>query len=123
MNSLKNNRLAWTVALAGAAAVVGGASGGALGGAGIHRDRVLAYATDVYEIAFRSGESARIAVAGDGDTDLDLLVYDSAGNLVVSDMDGTDRCVAEWVPDWSQVYTVQIRNYGSVYNEYVIGHN
>ena len=38
---------------------------------------------------------ARIVVLGDGDTDLDLHVYDENGNVMVSDTDYTNQCVLE----------------------------
>src|SRR4051794_4605450 len=49
-------------------------------------------------IYFRGGEVARVAVVGDHDTDLDLYVLDVFGNIVAQDNDGTDVCLAAWVP-------------------------
>jgi hypothetical protein len=51
-------------------------SRGAIRGPTIHYDTVLAGNTDAYPIAFRGGEQAAVFVSGDGDTDLDLYVYD-----------------------------------------------
>jgi hypothetical protein len=79
--------------LAAVAAVMGvGGVGlaGAVGGPRADTTRVNARATNQYTISFRGGEAARITVAGDGDTDLDLYVYDEFGNLVASDDDLTD---------------------------------
>lgn len=95
-------------------------SRGAVSGPNEHPDRVKARTTDSYRIAFRGGEAARVAVIGDGDTDLDLYVYDENGNAIASDTDGTDRCVVEWVPRWTGTFTVRIANLGNVYNEYVL---
>jgi hypothetical protein len=38
---------------------------------------------------------APIVVLVDGDTDLDLQVYDENGNVIVSDTDYTNQCVLE----------------------------
>lgn len=53
-------------------------SKGRVGGAIVHDDNVNARAADTYTIAFRGGEPARIAVVGDGDTDLDLRARSQA---------------------------------------------
>lgn len=90
---------------------------------GSHRDRVLAYDTDVYTEYFRGGEVAVVVVCGDGDTDLDLFIYDRYGNLVASDTDSTDYCVVRFYPRWTAPYRIVIRNLGSVYNEYTLETN
>ncbi len=95
-------------------------SKGAVAGPQRHRDRVLARDTDTYSIAFRGGEPARVAALGDGDTDLDLFVYDQNGNLVCSDDDSTDQTVCGWTPAWSGNFRVRIRNLGGVYNAYTL---
>jgi hypothetical protein len=86
-------------------------------------DRVDARSMVSYRIAFRGGEVAEVIVNGDGDTDLDLYIYDQFGNLVALDDDRTDYCVARWLPRRSQVYRVVIENLGSVYNEYTLTTN
>ena len=76
--------------------------------------------TDTYQISFVANYLAEIFVSGDGDTDLDLYVYDSRGNLIASDTDYTDDCYVCWIPRWTGRYTVKIVNRGPVYNNYVI---
>lgn len=93
---------------------------GAVGGANYHRDRVLAKTTDTYNVKFRGGELAQVAVVGDGDTDLDLYIYDENMNLIVSDTTYGDDCLCEWVPSWTGVFFIKVKNLGSVYNEYII---
>ena len=44
-----------------------------------HTDVVSARGTDIYNLTFQGGESAVLSVLGDGDTDLDLYVYDENG--------------------------------------------
>jgi hypothetical protein len=83
-------------------------------------DAVNARGTDSYRISFKAGELAMIIVSGDGDTDLDLYVYDANGNLIGSDEDYSDDCVVSWVPKWTGMYTIKIKNRGNVYNRYVM---
>lgn len=73
-----------------------------------------------YTASFIADRLAEVLVSGDGDTDLDLYVYDSNGNLIASDADYTDDCYVRWVPAWTGRYTVRIVNRGPVYNRFVI---
>jgi hypothetical protein len=96
---------------------------GASGGPIWRSDRVLAHSADNYTIVFRGGEVARIAVSGDGDTDLDLYVYDENGAQIASDRDSTDDCLVCWVPRWTGPFRVRVVNLGRVYNNYVLTTN
>lgn len=73
-----------------------------------------------YTASFVANELAEILVSGDGDTDLDLYVYDSNGNLIAKDTDYSDDCYVRWVPAWTGRYTIRIVNRGPVYNRFVI---
>ena len=73
-----------------------------------------------YVASFVANQLAEILVSGDGDTDLDLYVYDSNGNLIASDTDYSDDCYVRWVPAWTGRYTIRIVNRGPVYNRFVI---
>jgi len=73
-----------------------------------------------YSASFVANQLAEILVSGDGDTDLDLYVYDSNGNLIASDTDYSDDCYVPWVPAWTGRYTIRIVNRGPVYNRFVI---
>jgi hypothetical protein len=95
----------------------------AVGGAITHYDSVNAHTNDWYTIWFRAGELAEVAVNGDGDTDLDLYVYDENGHLIVSDTDATDQCYVRWTPAWTGQFRIKIANLGSVYNNYVLRTN
>lgn len=83
-------------------------------------ETIRAGATDSYTIEFRGGELALAMVTGDGDTDLDLFIYDAEGNLVDSDTDDVDECLCSWVPARTAPYTIIVKNYGKVYNCYSI---
>lgn len=79
-----------------------------------------ANSTDTFVIRFRTNELAEILVSGDGDTDLDLYVYDSSGNLIEKDDDYSDDCYVRWVPKWTGAFTVKVANRGGVYNKYIM---
>lgn len=85
-----------------------------------HRDRVEANCTDEYSLNFNGGEKAEVAVLGDGDTDLDLYVYDANGNLITKDDDLTDRCYVSFRPSAYGKFKIRIKNRGNVYNRYVL---
>ena len=91
-----------------------------VGGPASHTDAVNAKSTDRYTITFRGGEEAIVIVNGDGDTDLDLFIYDGNGNFITSDTDSTDNCVCTFNPRWTGSFTIKIKNYGNVYNRYVL---
>lgn len=93
---------------------------GLLGGPGRRVDRVAANSTDAYVLAFKYGVPAEIFVSGDGDTDLDLYVYDENGNAIVCDDDYSDDCYVCWTPAWTGNFIVKIVNRGPVYNQYVL---
>lgn len=96
---------------------------GASGGPKYANSRVEAHDYDLYNVTFRSGETAIVTVIGDGDTDLDLYVYDSNGNLIDSDNDYTDNCVCTWTPRWTGNFRIKIVNRGNVYNRYILRTN
>ena len=95
------------------------ASAGTTGGPKYALTRVNGAFTDVYEITFTGGEIAEIAIGGDGDTDLDLWVFDEFNNYVASDTSSTDNAYVTWTPRWTGKFRVEVRNHGVVHNQYV----
>lgn len=93
---------------------------GLLGGPGRTVTRVAANSTDSFVLAFKYGVPAEIFVSGDGDTDLDLYVYDENGNLITGDEDYSDDCYVRWTPAWTGNFVVKVVNRGGVYNEYLL---
>jgi hypothetical protein len=93
---------------------------GRVGGPSRTVTSVNALTTDVFTIPFRGGEVASIFVSGDGDTDLDLYVYDENGNQIASDDDYSDDCIVRFIPKWTGAFRVRVRNRGLVYNRYVL---
>jgi hypothetical protein len=106
-----------------AAATMGRVARGAVGGAIYHTDAVRAHTTDQFMIRFKENEVAAVMVSGDGDTDLDLFVYDEFGNLIASDTDGTDTCYVQWTPRWTGPFLVRVKNLGGVFNRYTLRTN
>ena len=76
--------------------------------------------TDTWTISFRRGEAAYVVVSGDGDTDLDLFVYDQNGNFITSDQSSIDDCAVSFIPRWTGNFYIQVKNLGRVYNRYVL---
>lgn len=100
-----------------------GSTRGAVGGPKGQKDRVYGKDYNLYEVKFWSNELAEVCISGDGDTDLDLYVYDSNGNLIGSDTDYTDECVVRWVPAWTGAFTIKVVNRGALYNNFAIWTN
>lgn len=96
---------------------------GATYGSSVTYERVLAGGTDVYRVTFDGGRMARVQLAGDGDTDLDLRVYDERGNLACSDLGWSDVASCAWRPRWTGVFRIEIENLGDVWNAYRLSVN
>lgn len=84
------------------------------------KECVNAYTTDTYTVTFKGGEEATVLVSGDGDTDLDLYIYDENGNLIESDTDSLDTMLCSWTPKWTGKFKIKIKNLGSVKNYYTM---
>jgi hypothetical protein len=93
---------------------------GAVSGPNFTSTQVLANSTDVFHVSFAGGQQATVAISGDGDTDLDLYVYDENGNLVASDLSTSDTAAVSWTPSWTGDFRIEVKNRGSVYNAYSI---
>lgn len=86
-------------------------------------DVVSANGTNTYSIRFIGGQLTIVIVCGDGDTDLDLFVYDNKGSLVASDTDDGDDCIVTFTPKYSGEYTIIVKNLGRISNRYCITTN
>jgi hypothetical protein len=110
-----------------ALALAGGslnANAGTLTMAGMAKtDVVRARTTDVYHVTFRGGEVAAVAIAGDGDTDLDLFVYDQNGNQICRSVRSRDTEACRWTPAWTGTFRIEVKNLGGVANRYRIAMN
>jgi hypothetical protein len=92
-------------------------------GPGIDETRCEAYSSVTYHDEFYGGELAEVLIIGDGDTDLDLFVYDENGNLIVSDTGSSDVCHCQWNPRWTGVFRIEVHNLGDVWNAYTLETN
>jgi len=98
-------------------------SRGAVGGPKSGTYKVGARSYNSFVIKFWANERASVVVSGDGDTDLDLYVYDESGNLIDKDDDYSDDCIVNFFPRWTGRFTIKVVNRGNVYNRYIIATN
>ena len=96
---------------------------GAVPGPQVGTGNVAPYSMLYYNITFRGGEPAAVHVVGDGDTDLDVYVFDENDNLIAYDDDLTDECLVLWQPVWTGRFRIEVRNLGPYYNAYVLRTN
>lgn len=82
--------------------------------------RVNANSTMIFNETFRGGEQAVVSIVGDGTTDLDLYIYDNNGRLVDRAIGLTDRETITFFPSFTSNYRIEVRNLGSVWNEFSI---
>lgn len=90
------------------------------GGSRYDQHRVEANDADVFELVFSAEREAVVTVKGDGDTDLDLYVYDRHGNLIVCDEGLSDSCIVRFWPFRTGNFRIVVRNRGKVFNVYDI---
>jgi hypothetical protein len=88
--------------------------GGPIGGV----TRVQAHATNVHKILYRGGEQADFMIVGDGDTTLNVVVRDGAGNIVFRTTGAGDRFNVSWRPARTGFFYISVVNEGRVYNQY-----
>lgn len=73
-----------------------------------------------FTIPFVSGYLAEVLVSGDGVTDIDLVVCDSRGKEIVSDVTYSSNCYVQWVPSENGEYVVKVVNRGPASTKYVL---
>ena len=76
--------------------------------------------SDIIPVTFRGREIAAVSIVGDGDTDLDLYVYDKTGNQVCASVSFGDEEKCTWKPRWTEEYAINVKNRGSISNRYGI---
>jgi hypothetical protein len=95
---------------------------GAKGGVKFANTVVRSRGTDLFNITFNGGELARVAVSGDGDSDLDLFIFDENGNLICRADSRSDDEICRWNPRWTGPFRIEVRNLG-VANQYQLRTN
>lgn len=93
---------------------------GADGGPYCIEDRVYANSNEKYTCKFWANQIAEVAIVGDGDTDLDLYIYDEDYNLITKDESTSGNCYCSWIPAWTGKFTIKVVNRGGVYNDFVL---
>lgn len=95
-------------------------SRGRIGGASETLSRLPAGQTDVWEIPFYGDSYAELAVVGDGDANLDVLVTDENGNTICYDVSWSDKVYCDFVPSWNGYFYVTVQNNGGSRNSYYL---
>jgi hypothetical protein len=93
---------------------------GPVGGTIVHYARVPRNSYQDWTVTLRGGESTCIVVSGDGDTDLDIYLYDQNGNFIASDTSYGDDCFIAVDVYYTSNFTLRVKNLGNVYNDYGI---
>jgi hypothetical protein len=88
-----------------------------------HQDTALAGATLAYTVVYSGGQLAEAGLAGDGSSDLDLLVYDENDHLVCRSASSSDREYCQWWPRWTGPFRIEIQNLGTAVNLYRLATN
>ena len=88
-----------------------------------HQDTVQPGGTDAYTVVFTGGQLAEAGIAGDGESDLDLLVYDENDHLVCRSDGSSDREYCRWWPRWTGPFRIEVQNLGNLANLYRIATN
>lgn len=96
---------------------------GAVGGAKAGSETLAPGFNCTHTATFRGNEVAEVAVVGNGESRLDMYVYDEDGNLIRSCEGAGDRCLARWVPKWTGIFRVKVVNRGPGVNHYGIASN
>jgi hypothetical protein len=65
-----------------------------------------------YRVMLEPNEKTRFILQGDGDGDIDCMLFDDNGNIVDSDVDATDTCLIDWTPAWRGTFTFRAVNNG-----------
>ena len=93
---------------------------GRITGAPLARSDLAPGQSDIWQIAFFGESYAEIAVLGDGDSPLNLVVTDEAGNLICADLSAADQMFCDFVPARNGFFTISVTNPGTVVNSYAL---
>ncbi|MDZ4310279.1 MAG: hypothetical protein U1A24_06960 [Cypionkella sp.] len=93
---------------------------GRVGGASSTLSRLPGGQTDTWEVPFYGDSYAELAVVGDGDSNLDVLVTDENGNTICYDVSWSDKIYCDFVPAWNGYFYVTVQNNGSSRNSYYL---
>lgn len=85
-------------------------------------DRVSAWESNSYRYKAGADGLIRVMVVGDGNTDLDLFIYDDNWNLIGSDRRHGDAGVVQFRVSAGTHYRIKVQNRGGRTNTFVLGY-
>jgi hypothetical protein len=89
----------------------------------LHAAQAAAGGTDIYREAFRPGETAAVLIAGDGESNLDLYVFDAGGRRICASEKLDDVEVCRWQPLSGGRHVIHVVNRGRAVNRYEMRSN
>ena len=95
-------------------------SRGRIGGAVSWLSRLPSGQVDVWEVPFYGNSYAEVAVAGDGDANLDVVITDENGNVICYDVSPSDSVYCDFVPAWDGYFYIAVENAGRSRNSYYL---
>jgi hypothetical protein len=95
-------------------------SRGRIGGAVSWLSRLPAGKVDVWEVPFFGNSYAEVAIVGDGDANLDMVITDENGNVICYDVSRSDQVYCDFVPAWDGYFYVTVENTGRSRNSYYL---
>lgn len=95
-------------------------SRGRIGGASRTLSRLPGGQVDVWKVPFYGNSYAEVAVVGDGDANLDVLVTDENGNTICYDVSWSDKVYCDFVPAWNGYFFITVENTGRKRNSYYL---
>jgi hypothetical protein len=71
-------------------------------------------------VPFYGNSYAEVAVVGDGDANLDVLITDENGNTICYDVSWSDKVYCDFVPAWNGYFFITVENTGRKRNSYYL---
>jgi len=96
---------------------------GVWSGKSSYKSSLEAYQIDTWEFYFEGKKPAEIIIAGNGNGNLDVFLYDENDNNFAWDNGPTDNCKLEWHPEKGQTFKIEVLNLGDSPNNYLLIHN
>jgi hypothetical protein len=93
---------------------------GSVSGSGYWRRKLSARSYVNLRQRYIGNETAEVALRGDGDTDVDLFVFDARGNQICRSTTYSDREYCRWVPRWTGDFVIRVVNHGRVWNDVTV---
>lgn len=93
---------------------------GRIGGAVTWESRLPRGQIDVWEVPFYGNSYAEVAVVGDGDANLDMVITDENGNVICYDVSPSDQVYCDFVPAWDGYFYITVENAGAARNSYYL---